>query len=82
MTIFFIQFQLLTVFVLSKTEHIFSPVSVEIRQKTEPQQELRLCAIHFKRKTYRRFQVVHSACIWKHHHSHSHVSQKGWEEEN
>lgn len=39
--------------------------------------ELNLCAIHFRRKTYCRLQVVHSACIWKRHCSTlTHVSDR------
>lgn len=81
-----IQIHLFTVFVWSKNgTHFFfslSPIPVRIRRQTEPQPTLRLCAVHFRRETYCRFQVLHSACIWKHRRSHSHISQKGWEEEN
>lgn len=86
MTISLYSFIFFTVFVWSNNRiffflspHFWFP---PIRRQTEPQPTLRLCAVHFRRKTYCRFLVVHSACIWKHRRSHSHISQKGWEEEN
>lgn len=77
----FIQIHLFTVFVWSKNRtHFFfslSPIPVRIRRQTEPQPTLRLCAVHFRRETYCRFQVLHSACIWKHRRSHSsHLSER------
>lgn len=66
MTIFLYCLILSTAFdFCKKQKHI--PVFIEMRQTIQPQRELTLCAIHFRRKTYCRLQVVHSACIWKLH---------------
>lgn len=66
MTIFL---YLSTAFDVSKSRTLPPPVFVEMRQTIQPQRGLKLCAIHFRRKTYCNLQVIHSACIWRRRYS-------------